>query len=106
MAQNNNFKKGIDLFSEACARIIKEYTYNHIDEREDGYKVEEREFWNDDNIEYYSYLHTPDGEVVQVDERSIDDIIDYHKKHGKLPASWFGVVQHPDFKPPVLKPRS
>lgn len=99
MTQHNNSKISIDLFSEACSRIIKEYNDNYIEEREDGYKVEIIQFLEDDNIEYYYDVHTPDGEKAMVDERSIDAIIDYHKKHGKFPASSGGVVQHPDYKP-------
>ena len=65
MTHRNKSMKSIDLFSEACSRIIKEYNDNYIEEREDGYKVEEIVYFLDDNTEYYYDVHTPDGAKEQ-----------------------------------------
>jgi len=98
MAQHNNFKKDINLLSEAYSQMYKESSENHIEERKDGYKVEYIEMVEDDRLWYWTQIHTPEGEVVSADREDIDAIIDYHKEHGKFPATSMGVVKHPDYK--------
>ena len=101
MKQHNSFKRDIDLLSEAYAQMYKESSENYTEKREDGYKVEYEEMVEDDRLWYWTKIHTPEGEVVSADSEDIDAIIDYHKEHGKFPATSMGVVKHPDYKSPL-----
>ena len=101
MKQHNSFKRDIDLLSEAYAQIYRESSENYIEKREDGYKVEYEEVLEDDNSYFFTKIHTPEGEVVSADDKSIDAIIDYHKEHGEFPAAVNGLVRHPDYKSPL-----
>lgn len=107
MAQHNNFKKDMNLLSEAYSQICKE-SREYVEKRGDGYTVKYIEELLDDDIHVFATIHTPTGEKVDAAEKEIDEIIDYHKEHGEFPASHYGVVRSPSYKPVDLtkKPTS